>query len=203
MRIARPERAPKYNASVPDETNPWRVLSAEARYDNAWITVTHHEVLNPAGGPGIYGSVHYKNLAIGVIPIDAEGNTWLVGQYRFPTQTYTWEIPEGGGNPAHTPLESAQRELLEETGIRASRWRLILSDMQLSNSVSDELAYIFIATDLSFGASQPEETEALTVRKLPVAEAIVMAKDGRITDAMSVAGLLRLRLLQLEGGLWQ
>jgi 8-oxo-dGTP pyrophosphatase MutT (NUDIX family) len=186
---------------VPDETNPWRVLKAEPRYDNAWISVTHHEVLNPAGNPGIYGVVHYKNLAIGVIPIDGEGNTWLVGQYRFPTQTYTWEIPEGGGNPAHTPLESAQRELLEETGITAGRWRLILSDMQLSNSVSDELAYIFIATDLSFGASSPEDTEQITARKLPLKEAVEMALDGRITDAMSVAGLLRVGLMLRDGEL--
>src|SRR3954470_7748950 len=174
----------------PDETNPWQTLSSDVRYDNAWITVTHRDVINPSGGPGIYGLVHYKSLAIGILPVDAEGNTWLVGQYRYPTDHYSWEIPEGGGDQAADPVISAQRELREETGIEAATWRLLLH-MELSNSVSDELAYVYLATGLSFGASSPEETEQLTLKKLPMTEAIAMALDGRITDAISVAALLR------------
>jgi 8-oxo-dGTP pyrophosphatase MutT (NUDIX family) len=183
---------------MPDETNPWQTLSSEVRYDNAWITVTHRDVVNPSGGPGIYGVVHYKNLAIGILPVDHEGNTWLVGQYRYPTDHYSWEIPEGGGDPAIDPLVSAQRELREETGIEASTWRLLLH-MELSNSVSDELAYIYLATGLSFGDAAPEETEQLALRKLPLAEAIEMVLDGRITDALSVAALLRAKV-QLDDG---
>jgi ADP-ribose pyrophosphatase len=184
--------------SQPNETNPWRTLNTDVRYDNAWITVTHRDVINPSGGPGIYGLVHYKNLAIGILPVDAEGNTWLVGQYRYPTDHYTWEIPEGGGDRAIDPLISAQRELREETGIEAASWRLMLQ-MELSNSVSDEVAYIYIATGLSFGTSSPEETEQLTLKKLLLTEAIAMALDGRITDAMSVAALLRAKI-DLDAG---
>ena len=181
-----------------DETNPWRTLSSEVRYDNAWISVTHREVITPSGGPGIYGVVHYKNLALGIVPVDAEGNTWLVGQYRYPTDRYSWEIPEGGGEIGVEPIESAKRELREETGIEASTWRQLLQ-FQLSNSVSDELAYVFLATDLSYGESQPEDTEQLTIRKLPLAEAIEMAIDGRIADAISIAALLRVKV-ELDNG---
>ena len=183
---------------MPDETNPWQTLSSEVRYDNTWISVTHRDVINPSGGPGIYGVVHYKNLAIGILPVDDEGNTWLVGQYRYPTDHYSWEIPEGGGDPAIDPMVSAQRELREETGIEASSWRLLLH-MELSNSVSDELAYIYLATGLSFGDAAPEETEQLTLRKLPLADAIEMVLDGTITDSLSVAGLLRAKV-ELDNG---
>ena len=153
-----------------DETNPWQTLSSEVRYDNAWITVSHRDVINPSGGPGIYGLVHYKNLAIGILPVDDEGNTWLVGQYRYPTNHYSWEI-----------------------GIEASTWRELLH-LELSNSVSDELAYVYRATGLTFGAASPEETEQLTLKKLPLTEAIAMALDGRIVDALSVAALLRAKV---------
>jgi ADP-ribose pyrophosphatase len=180
------------------KANPWRTLSSKLRYENAWIALTQHEVLNPKGGPGIYGVVHYKNLAIGVLPVDDEGNTWLVGQYRYPTGHYTWEIPEGGGDPLLDPLVSAERELREETGIQAARWRLLLH-MELSNSVSDELAFVYLATGLTHGASSPEETEALTLRRLPLLDATAMALDGRITDSVSVAALLRAKV-ELDAG---
>jgi len=183
-----------------DEDNPWLTLSSEVRYDNAWITVTHRDVINPSGGTGIYGHVHYKNLAIGILPLDAEGNTWLVGQYRYATDHYSWEIPEGGGDPGIDPVISARRELQEETGIEASSWRMLLQ-MELSNSVSDELAYVYLATGLTFRDSSPEETEQLKLRKLPLTEAIEMALDGRITDALSVAALLRAKVELSEGTL--
>ena len=160
--------------------------------------MTHRDVINFCGGPSIYGVVHYKNLALAILPVDAEGNTWLVGQYRYPIDRYSWEIPEGGGDPAIEPVISAQRELREETGIEASTWRLLLH-MELSNSISDELAYIYLATGLSFGEATPEETEQLMLRKLPLAEAIEMVLDGRITDALSVAALLRARV-ELDKG---
>jgi 8-oxo-dGTP pyrophosphatase MutT (NUDIX family) len=184
---------------MPDEeTNPWQTLSSDLRYDNAWISVTHREVIKPSGEQGIYGVVHYKNLALGIVPVDAEGNTWLVGQYRYPTDRYSWEIPEGGGKIGVEPLASAQRELREETGIEAAKWRELLH-FQVSNSVSDELAYVFLATDLSHGEPEPEDTEQLTIRKLPLTEAIDMALDGRIADAISIAALLRVKV-ELDNG---
>src|ERR1700755_354669 len=117
--------------------NPWTILAERTIYDNKWIGLTEYDVLNPNGGKGIYGKVRFKNLAIGVLPLDEELNTWLVGQYRFPLNAYSWEIPEGGGDPAVAPVESAQRELLEETGLVAKEWSPIM-EMNLSNYVSDE-----------------------------------------------------------------
>jgi 8-oxo-dGTP pyrophosphatase MutT (NUDIX family) len=182
------------------ENNPWQTLSSEVRYSNSWIEITHHDVINPSGGAGIYGTVHFKNLAIGVIPLDREGYTWLVGQYRYPLRRYSWEIPEGGGAHGIDPLESARRELKEETGIEAARWQCLI-EMDLSNSVSDERAIIFLATELSMGEASPEETEALTLRRLPFDQAYEMVINGEITDSLSVAGILRLKLLLLDGGL--
>lgn len=180
--------------------NPWKTLSSEKIYENPWISLTEHQVINPGGGDGIYGEVHFKNLAIGIIPIDEENNTWLVGQYRFPLRQYSWEIPEGGGLLNNDPLLSAKRELLEETGIRAETWTEI-QKIHLSNSVSDELGIIYLARNLSFGESNPEESEDLIVRKLPFDTAYQMVLKGEITDSMSVAAILKVKLLYLTNKL--
>src|ERR1019366_9392407 len=127
--------------------NPWKITSEKIVYDNPWINLTEYQVINPSGNPGIYGKVHYKNIAIGVLPLDNELNTYLVGQYRFALGQYSWEIPEGGGILDTDPLESDKRELLEETGLKASRWTEI-QRMHLSNSVTDEFAVIYLAQDL-------------------------------------------------------
>lgn len=178
---------------IDENNNPWKKLSEEIKYENPWIKVEEHQVLNPAGNPGIYGKVHFKNLAIGVIPIDEEGNTWIVGQYRYPLSEYSWEIIEGGGKLGVDPLESAKRELLEEAGIIAGEWELIAT-LYLSNSVSDEVGFIYTAKKLSFTASIPEETEQLQIKKMPLTEVIQMAKQGKITDSMSLVGLFKLAL---------
>ncbi|RZL49698.1 MAG: NUDIX hydrolase [Pedobacter sp.] len=180
------------------ETNPWKVLSSEKIYDNNWISLTEHQVLNPAGGKGIYGEVHFKNIAIGILPLDEEYNTWLVGQYRFPTKCYSWEIVEGGGMVGTDPLESAKRELAEETGLTANRYTE-LQRMYLSNSVSDELAIIYIAQDLKLGQSSPEETEELVVKKVPFATAYQMVIDGEIADSISITAILKTQILIQEG----
>lgn len=176
---------------------PWTILEEDIRYDNPWIAVTEYQVLNPSGGPGIYGEVHFKNLAIGVVPLDADGNIVLVGQYRFPLERYSWEIPEGGGPLGIDPLASASRELLEETGLKAASWRRIL-EMDLSNSVSDERGIIFLATGLSQHEAAPEETEALALRKLPFEEAYRMLQRGELTDSLTVAAIQRVKLMMLE-----
>ena len=168
---------------------PWKTHTSDTRYDNPWIEVTHRKVTTPGGSPGIYGVVHFKNLAIGIVPLDADGNTWLVGQFRYPQQKYSWEIPEGGGPLGTDPLASARRELREETGIAADRWtELLRSDV--SNSVTDEAAIVYLAEELTFGAAEPEDTEELRVRKLPLREALAMVLDGRITDSISQLALL-------------
>jgi ADP-ribose pyrophosphatase len=178
--------------------NPWKVLNSKEIYDNNWISLTEHEVINPSGGMGIYGEVHFKNLAIGIIPLDGDLNTWLVGQYRFPLKAYSWEIIEGGGGLSSDPIESAKRELKEETGIIANRFTEI-QRMHLSNSVSDELSIVYIAQDLSFGNSSPEETEELVIRKIPFEQAYQMVINGEITDSISVASILKTQILIQEG----
>lgn len=177
-----------------DEVNPWKIRSSQEKYNNPWINVTEHQIVNPSGGSGIYGTVHFKNTAIGIIVLDAELNTWLVGQYRFPLNQYSWEIPEGGGPSGIDTLESAKRELKEETGLTASIWNLI-QKMHLSNSVSDELAVIYLARELEQGESDPEETEDLKVRKIPFDEAYHMVLSGEITDSISVAAILKVKLM--------
>jgi len=176
--------------------NPWTTLSGEEKYENKWIRVTEYQVLNPSGGKGIYGKVHFKNKAIGVIPVDADGQTWLVGQYRYPLDEFHWEIPEGGGPLNETPLEAAKRELQEEAGITAGRWTL-LTRLHTSNSVTDEEGFIFLAEDLTQGERALEETEAdLLVRKLPLRDAVNMVMDGQITDSLSMIGLLKVARLK-------
>ena len=179
------------------EENPWKITSEKNIYDNPWISLTEYDVINPSGNPGIYGKVHYKNRAIGVLPLDADMNTYLVGQYRFVLEQYSWEMPEGGGIMTDDPLDAAKRELLEETGLKANNWTEILR-MHLSNSVSDELSIIYIARDLQQFEAEPEDTEQLIVHKLPFAKVYQMVSNGEITDAMTVAAVLKLQVMILE-----
>lgn len=178
--------------SLPRPTeNPWTTTSTKLVYENPWIRVREDRVINPNGGKGIYGVVMFRNRAVGVVPVDDEDHTWLVGQYRYPLDTYEWEIPEGGCPEGEELVDCAKRELLEETGLVAERYELI-AEVQLSNSTSDELAYLFTAHGLSQSEANPEETEKLEVRRVPLNEAIRMAMAGEIKDAMSVVALLRL-----------
>jgi ADP-ribose pyrophosphatase len=170
--------------------NPWKTLSSKTQYDNSWIEVVEHQVLKPSGRPGIYGTVHFKNRAIGIIPLAENGDTWLVGQFRYPLGAYSWEIPEGGGPLGEEPLAAAQRELKEECGITARRWKLIL-EMDLSNSTTDEKSYTYLAEDLEIGDAEPEEEEVLELRRLPLKQAVEMALNGEIRDALAVASLLK------------
>lgn len=178
------------------EKNRWTTLSVRNVYENAWIRLEEFQVINPSGGHGIYGKVHFKNIAIGVIPVDDQGNTWLVGQWRYPLNQWSWEIPEGGGSHDDDPSLSARRELQEETGLIAGKCSLI-QHAHLSNSVTDEAGMIFLAEDLTAGEARPEETEAdMKVWKLKLSDAINMVLDGAITDSLSVMGLLKVARLK-------
>lgn len=176
-----------------DFTNPWIVKSKELIYESAWIKLHKHDVINPAGNPALYSYVEFKHLAIGIVPLDENNYTWLVGQFRYPTNCYSWEIIEGGGKMGVDPIESAKRELKEEAGIVAKNYRELLR-LHLSNSATDELAIIYIATDLSFENAEPEESELLQLKKVHISEAYEMCLRGEITDAMSVAAIYRIML---------
>ncbi len=182
---------------IEESYNPWKVVAQQQVYDNPWIEVTEYKVINPGGNPGIYGKVHFKNLAIGIVPLNANGELVLVGQYRFPLNAYSWEIPEGGGKIGIDPLESAKRELLEETGLVAKQWEKLL-ELHLSNSVSDELAILYLATDLEQHAAEPEDTEELAHRSLSLEAAYREICEGRITDAMTVAAIQHLMIRKAQ-----
>lgn len=180
------------------EENPWQIRSEQKVYDNPWISLTEYAVINPAGKNGIYGKVHFKNTAVGIMVLDEAFNTYLVGQYRFTIGQYSWEIPEGGALVNEDPLEGAKKELLEETGLKAEHWEQLLT-MHLSNSVSDEWAIVYLARNLTQHEAMPEETEQLVIKKLPFIEAYEMVEAGIITDSMSVAAILKTKVLLAEG----
>lgn len=172
----------------------WQTHSESMVYDNAWISVSHRQVTAPTGKDGVYGVVQFKNRAMAILPIDEKGNIWLVGQHRYPLNQYSWEVPEGGAPMGESLLGAAQRELREETGIVAGLWTSLLHT-HLSNSVSDEYGVAYIARQLSFNAIEPDDTELIDVKKLPLQDAFEMAMDGTITDALSMLCLMKLKLL--------
>ncbi|MCK5396116.1 MAG: NUDIX hydrolase [Gammaproteobacteria bacterium] len=176
---------------LPTADNPWKPQTSKKIYDNPWLSLYEDKVINPGGGISHYGKISFKNLAIGIIPLDENNNTWLVGQYRYVPDCYSWEIPMGGGALNINPLESAKRELKEETGLFANDWQELMR-LHTSNSVTDERGLIYVAQDLTQGETAFEETEDLLIQKLPLEEAIERVLNGEITDAISVAGLLKL-----------
>ncbi len=170
--------------------NPWKTVSSRPIYDNPWISVREDQVINPKGGNGIYGVVTFKNIAIGIIPVDDEGYTYLVGQYRYTLNEYSWEIPEGGGPIGIDPLDSAKRELKEETGFTAEKWTNICT-IHTSNSVTSEVGYLYLAQGLKDGESEPEDTEELQVKRVHLKDAVEMVMNNEITDSLSIAGILK------------
>jgi len=168
----------------------WQQLKVDEVYENPWIKVTHETVKTPNNTDGIYGVVHFKSRAVGILPIDNKDYTWLVKQSRYTLNEYTWEIPAGGAALDEMPLVAAQRELREETGLSANNWQTWLR-LHLSNSVTDEEAIIYLATELSTGKMELEATEDIQVRYLPLQQAIEMVIKGEITDAISVCALLK------------
>lgn len=173
---------------------PWKTITKKVIYDNPWIHVEEHDVINPAGKEAIYGIIEFKHYAIGILPVDTDGYIWLIGQQRYPFDMYTWEIPEGGGKKEQDPLENAKRELLEEAGLTAKTWTLI-QEIQVSNSVTNEIGFIYLAQDLSVGESNPDEDEDLSIQKIHFNDAYAMMERGEIKDSLTVIALLKGRII--------
>lgn len=169
----------------------WKRIDSKKVYDNPWMTVYEDHVINPGGGRNQYGHVHFKNAAIAVVPIDEAGYTWLVGQDRYTLGEYSWEVPMGGSPLGEDRLATAHRELKEETGLSAAVMTELMK-VHLSNSITDEVGYLFLAENLTEGAADLEETENITTHRLPFDEAVEMVMDGEITDALSCLALLRI-----------
>ena len=171
--------------------NPWGCTSSKNIYENPWIKVVEDQVIRPNKTKGIYGKIHFKNKAIGIIPLDEELNTWLVGQYRYTLNEYSWEIPTGGVPLVEDTLEGAKRELKEETGLIAAKWTKLLK-IHTSNSVTDEYGFIFVAEELTQGEMDWDETEELKIKKIPLKDALDFVMEGKITDSLSIAGILKI-----------
>jgi 8-oxo-dGTP pyrophosphatase MutT (NUDIX family) len=179
---------------------PWAVASETIVYDNPWITLTEYQTIAPTGRPALYGKLSFKNRAIGVVPLHADGTVTLVGQNRFPHANYSWEIPEGGAPLDEDPLDGAKRELAEEVGLEAADWRRILT-MELSNSITDEVCHGYLALDLTPTATAPDETEDLAVARVPFGQALDAAVSGHMPDSLTVALLLRVHHMAVKGEL--
>jgi 8-oxo-dGTP pyrophosphatase MutT (NUDIX family) len=172
-----------------ERNGPWQVRSSEVAYENPWIRVRHDEVITPHGDEGVYGVVQVRP-AVGIVPLTADGHTYLVGQHRYPHGTYSWEIPEGAARDGEDPETAAHRELREETGLTAGRLSS-LGTMHTSNCIMDETAHFFLAEDLDEGDPDPDPTELLEVRRVTFEAAMAMVRDGTIQDAMSIVALYR------------
>jgi 8-oxo-dGTP pyrophosphatase MutT (NUDIX family) len=184
-----PNTVPVGELLPPDEPNPWVFHTTATKYENPWIHVTESAVTRPDGNPGIYGIVHYRNRAVAIVPIDDDGYTWLVGQYRPVTGNYSWEVPEGGVPFDEDLVEGASRELAEETGLIASHFELV-NETCLSNSVSDERAYVLVATGLTQGAADPEGTEKLRILRIHTDDVLRLIDAGLISDSFTVIAML-------------
>lgn len=177
---------------------PWKTHSTETVYDCPWIRLDISNVTSPGGSSSQYHVVHFHHWAIGIIPMDDEGNVWLVGQYRYPLKTFCWEIPEGGGRMTDDPLDTAKRELKEETGFTAHTWERIL-ETHLSNSATNEWGVLFLATGLTEGVAEPDEDEDIELRKLSVDEFYHEVMSGKITDSLTIMAAQQLWIRKLEG----
>jgi len=184
----------------PKKIGPWTVCAETEIYDNPWISVTDCKVVRPDGKPGQYGVVHFKNLAVGVLPLFDDGTVPLVGQHRFPHDSYSWEVPEGGGKLGLDPLDAARRELAEETGLRARNW-LQISAFDISNSVTDEKAVCFIAWGLEEGEASPDGDEVLAHKRVNFSDLHEMVLNGDISDSLTIIMVLKARALAEAGRL--
>lgn len=171
------------------EENPWKTLQSEELYRNPWLSLREDQVLRPNGTPGIYSVVDTR-IAAGVVVLTPENDIVLVGQYRYPTDQYSWEIVAGGTDVDELPIEAAQRELAEEAGLLAHRWHHIGVDLQLSNCITSEIGQVYIAQDLGDTVAAPDDTEALQLKTIPFSEALAQVESGEITDGFSVIGIL-------------
>jgi len=181
-----PSRPPLLPAGEP---SPWQTVKRTEVYSNPWIRLEQHDVIRPDGAKGIYGLVDPTHRALGVVALDENNQIYLVGQYRYTLNRYSWEIPEGGGHPDKDPQREAARELKEETGLVAAHWQHLMS-LDTSNCFTSEIADVFLARKLTQSEACPEPTEKLKVIRVPFKTAFEAVLNGEITDAISVAAIL-------------
>lgn len=174
--------------------NPWKRVGSRLIYENPWMTLREDQVISPTGKPGIYSVVDTR-VATGVVAMNDQQEIYLVGQYRYPTDGYSWEIPEGGADQGEDPLDAIKRELREETGVLATSWQQLGGEIHLSNCVTSERAYLYLAKGLTQGEMSPDDTEVLAVKRVPFLACLEMVERGEIFDCLSIIAILRVARL--------
>jgi|SRR5215207_6792107 len=170
--------------------NPWKTLGSRIVYENPWLRLREDQVIRPDGRPGVYSVVEIRP-SVGVVVLDHKQHIALVGQWRYAHNKFSWEIPTGGSAAGEESIvESAKRELAEETGIHANNWRA-LGSIDNSNGATTDVAYLYLATELTLGSSHQEGNEQLITDWIPFENAVSMVLDGEITESCSVAGILK------------
>lgn len=170
--------------------NPWKTLASRIAYENPWIRVREDEVVRPDGGPGIYGVVEIRP-SVGIVAINHRNEIVLVGQWRYASSIYSWEIPRGGSQPGETNVRTvAERELAEEAGLKAACWRP-LGEVDVCNGVTNDVQSLYLATELAETDLRPDPEEEIAIAWKPFEQVIRMAIDGRIREVCSVAAILR------------
>ena len=171
-------------------TSLWQTSRTRVAYENAWIRVREDEVTRPDGSPGIYGVVEVRAPAVFVVPVTAAGEVVLVEVDRYATGRRSLEVPAGGADETDL-LAAARRELREETGLAAARWR-DLGEVFSLNGVAAAPGRVYLATDLSEVGGAETAVEGITARRfVPPDELLALVADGTLTDNESLGALLK------------
>lgn len=177
----------------PEHPDPYTVTGRRFVYDSPWIRIREDRFRHRRGAEGRYAVCGFHRTACGVLALDDQDRVVLVGQWRYPLEAYSWEIPEGGGDPSESPFEAIRRELAEETGLAAQVWEP-LAFFHTSNSSTEEEAFLFLATGLSpAGGHHAEDDEELMLHREPFGDCLRRVLSGEITDSLTVVALLALQ----------
>jgi len=171
------------------QVGPWKCLSSREIYRNQWLRLREDQVIHPGGKPGVYGVIEFPP-AVGIVVVDRDEHVHLVGQHRYAVDVYSWEVPAGAAHNGEEPLAAAQRELREETGFIAGQWEPLGYSYPL-NGAANCVYHMFLAQHLEPCERQPDETEFLESKCIPLATALQQALSGEITDAFTVVAVLR------------
>ena len=177
----------------PEHPDPYTVLDRRFLYDSPWIRIREDRFQHRRGAEGRYAVCGFVRTACGVLALDEQDRVVLVGQWRYPLEAYSWELPEGGGDVSESPFEAITRELAEEAGLTAQVWEP-LAFFHPSNSSTEEEAFLFLATGLHPSEGhQAEDDEELLVHREPFQDCLRRVLSGELTDSLTVMALLALQ----------
>jgi 8-oxo-dGTP pyrophosphatase MutT (NUDIX family) len=171
------------------KNGPWTIEHTAQQYQNSFITVVEDQVIRPDGQRGTYSTVAMKPGVV-ILPLDEQGNVYLVKQFRYALGKESFEVVTGALEDGEPLLEAAQRELEEEVGIRAQDWN-DFGMFDLDTSIVRCPIHLFLAKHLSFTESHREGTETMETCKMPLKQAFKMVMESQITHAPSCILILK------------